>query len=138
MTEPLGVSPPHYETRTGGLVAPIAVYALFLITIPSLGVGAILGVVIAYVLRVDAGPVAQSHFTFQIRSFWLHLLIFPFALLLILVGVPLVLVGVGLIMIIIGGLMFGLAHLWYLLRCVVGLVHAVRGEAYPRPKSLLI
>jgi len=53
-------------------------------------VTALIGVVIAYVKVDDADPVTQSHFRFQIRTFWIGLLynVIGIPLCLVLIGIP--------------------------------------------------
>lgn len=73
-------------------ILAVAVYVLY-------GVGyffvipALLGVIIAHLKINDADPVLQSHYRFQIRTFWIGLayLALSFPLCLVLVGFPLML-----------------------------------------------
>ena len=39
---------------------------------------------------------------------------------------------------ILGGLIFAVGHIWFALRCILGIVYLSRGEAYPRPRTWLI
>lgn len=131
-----------YDARTRvledeSLIAPIVVYILYIVALPTVGLSSVVGLIMAYVLKAEAGPAARSHYIFQIRTFWLHLLAFPVGLLLIAIGVPLSFVLVGVPFVIVGGLLMAGAHLWYLVRCVIGLVVALQGDPYPRPRSLI-
>ena len=119
------------------LVAPIVVYVLYMVALPTVGLSSVVGLIMAYALKGEAGPAAHSHYVFQIRTFWLHLLAFPIGLLLLIVGIPLSFVLVGLPLVILGGLLMAGGHIWYLVRCVFGLVIAAQGEGYPRPRTLL-
>jgi uncharacterized membrane protein len=70
-------------------ILAIAVYALYVLGYFTV-VTALIGVVIAYVKADDADPVTQSHFRFQIRTFWIGLLynVIGFPLCLVLIGFP--------------------------------------------------
>ena len=126
-----------YEDRT----MPIICYALYLLAFAT-GITAVIGLIIAYVQRSTAGPVMHSHYTFLIRTFWLGLLL---AIVGGVVGGVIFAIGAVLTVILIGvpimalaGLIWALAAVWFGLRCIVGLVHLSRGEAYPRPYAVLV
>jgi uncharacterized membrane protein len=107
------------DARTMG----IAVYALYLVAFFN-GVTAIAGVIIAYIVRKDAPEWLQSHFTFQIRTFWI-------ALVAMIIGGLTWWLGIGLL------LMAG-ACLWFLIRSVAGLGQLLNNKPYPNPESWLI
>ena len=67
----------------------LAVYALYVLGYFTV-VTALIGVVIAYVKIEDADPVTQSHFRFQVRTFWIGLLynVIGLPLCLLLIGFP--------------------------------------------------
>lgn len=67
----------------------LAVYALYVLGYFTV-VTALIGVVIAYVKIEDADPVTQSHFRFQVRTFWIGLLynVIGLPLCLVLIGFP--------------------------------------------------
>ncbi len=74
-------------------------------------------VVLAYVFRPGDGSWVDSHYRFQIRTFWmmlLHLLVAGLASLFV-----------------IGLLLFPLIIIWWLIRNARGLKHLSRHEAYP-------
>ena len=102
----------------------IAVYALYLAAFLS-GVTAIAGLIIAYVVRSGAPEWLRSHFTFQIRTFWI-------ALAAMIVGAATFWVfGLGFL------IMAG-AALWFLVRTVAGLGQLLNNKPYPNPESWLI
>jgi uncharacterized membrane protein len=119
---------------------PMVVYALYLIGLIA-GVTVLIGLIIAYANRARAGFMADSHYLFQIRTFWIGLALWllggvsmmwgalwgaiPF---IGLVGVPFVMLGLSI---------FFLTHLWFAVRCILGLVYVSRGDAYPRPRAWL-
>lgn len=63
--------PPSAEPGRG---AALLVYALYLVSIPSFGIFALIGVILALVSREGAGPLARSHLEDQVRiwfiAFW--------------------------------------------------------------------
>ena len=138
MTEAAFEPSPLPQVRDEDMTVPIVVYVLYLLALPSAFISLLIGVIVAYSSRETAGPVAQSHYTFLIRTFWLSLLWIPVGLALILVGIPLSFILIGIPVVIVGGLMLGVGKLWYIVRCVVGLIGAAQGRAYPTPQSLLL
>jgi len=69
----------------------VAVYALYGVGYFT-AVSALIGVIIAYMKADDADPVLQSHYRFQIRTFWIGLLYLAIGipLCMVLIGVPIV------------------------------------------------
>lgn len=135
MTDQVGYS--TTEDRT----MPAICYALYLLAFAT-GITAVIGVIVAYAQRSTAGPVMRTHYTFLIRTFWLGLLL---AIVGGVVGGILMGIGAILTVILIGfpimalaGLVWCVAAAWFGIRCIVGLVHLSRGDAYPRPEALLV
>lgn len=99
-----------------------AVYVLYLAGFFT-GVTAVVGAIIAWMQVERADPVSRSHFRFQIRTFWIGLL-------LLVVGAITLHVGVG-----------ALILLWWLVwtavRCVKGLLAINAGEPIDNPESWL-
>jgi uncharacterized membrane protein len=96
------------------------VYILYLVGL-VVGITSLIGVIMAYVNRRDAPFWAQTHYQFQIRTFWIGLLY----------GV----VGVLLTFVAIGVLVLLFAVVWLIVRCVKGLKFASEGQPYPNPAS---
>lgn len=99
------------------------VYILYLAHfVPLVGWAAsIVGLVLAYVER-DAAPAwLASHYTFQIRTFWIGLLYYvvSIALCMVIIGIPLLVA----------------TWIWFIVRCSLGLSRLLRNEAYPTPQS---
>jgi uncharacterized membrane protein len=111
---------------------PAVNYALYLVGLTH-GLTILIGLIIAYVQRGTAGPVMRSHYTFQIRTFWLSIGWF-------LVGAAIAFWG-GVFSVILVGLPFlwlglsicGLVWVWFLVRSILGVIYLARNEAYPRP-----
>ena len=56
----------------------------------------------------------------------------------LLVSIPLMFVLIGIPLFVAGILMLLGGKLWYVVRCIVGLVGAAQGRAYPNPEALLV
>ena len=104
-----------------GRVAALAVWALYLLSIRSSGLLALLGVIVAYVARDGASSWARTHFDAQIALWWTAALwavglavagFIALALTLVLIGFPLLwlvwLIG-------------ALVAIWFTVRSAIGL-----------------
>ena len=124
MTDPQ--TPPPIEPRqTDKWLEPgpqnaLVIYILYLVGF-VIGITAIVGIVMAYLNRNKAGGFVESHYTWQIRTFWI-------ALLASLVSALLFIVGIGFI------LMFAVA-VWVIIRVVKGLMALNKNEPIADPQS---
>jgi len=118
-------------------VLPIVVYALYLLGFTN-GLTFLVGLIVAYLNRETAGPINASHYTFAIRTFWLSIWWFLIGLAVFLVGLPLSVLLIGIPMLIAGGVIMGAIGIFFVVRCIMGLVYLLKGEAYPRPRTWLI
>ena len=85
---------------------PMVIYALYLASIITGGLTALVGVVIAYVYR-DKGPEwLDQHYRYQVRTFWIGLLYFCVS-------------GV-LMFVLVGFVLWLVAVVWLVIRCVKG------------------
>jgi len=102
---------------------PKLIYILFLanIVVPFLG---LIGVVMAYVNKADAPEWLQTHYHFQIRTFWIGLLY--------------VMVGAILSVIIIGWFIILFTIVWMIIRCVKGMKSLDAQEAHPNPTGWML
>lgn len=96
------------------------VYYLYLASFIT-GITGIIGVIIAYMSKDDAPEWVQSHFQYQIRTFWISLV----------AG----LVATILTFVLIGILVFVALMIWFLVRSVKGLLLVNKGEAHPEPET---
>lgn len=94
------------------------VYYLYLASI-VLGVTAIIGVIMAFMNRLGTGDWLDSHYTYQIRTFWIGLLYFA--------------IGVVLTMIVIGAAVIVATLVWWIVRCIKGLQLAGARQPVPDP-----
>ncbi len=116
---------------------PAVVYALYLIGLCN-GLTILIGLIIAYANRDGAGPRTQSHYIFQIRTFWTAIGWWIIGAILMLWGIPLSFILIGVPLVVVAGAIFGLTHIWFALRCILGLVYLSRAEPYPRPRTWLV
>jgi uncharacterized membrane protein len=115
---------------------PTVVYALYLLGLIN-GLTVLVGLIVAYANRDRAGPAMESHYTFQIRTFWIAIAWWIIATVLFLWGIPLSFILIGVPLLVAGGLILAVTHIWFALRCILGLIYVSRGEPYPRPRSWL-
>ena len=138
MSDPVLASPtPAAAQPVEDRVLPAIVYGLYLIGLVN-GVTILIGIIIAYVCRDKAAPRTATHYTFQIYTFWLSIVFWLLGWILIIVGIPLSIVLIGIPALILGGIIVSVVSLWVAVRCIVGLLYVMQGEAYPRPRTWLI
>lgn len=116
---------------------PMVAYVLYLLTFATFFT-VFIGLIIAYANRATAGPKMESHYTFMIRTFWLTIAWAIIGGLLVLFGGIFSLILVGVPFLLLGFFICGAVGIWFGVRCILGLVHLSRGEAYPRPMNWLI
>ncbi len=110
------------EDKSGSAAKAKLVYILYLLGIVT-GVAGIVGVVLAYVHKSDSPDWLQTHFEFQIRTFWIGLIFFPFIVLLSIV--------------LIGYFIWLLWVVWLSVRCIKGMKSLDKSQAVEDPKSWL-
>jgi uncharacterized membrane protein len=99
------------------------IYILYLVAI-IFGITGLIGVVMAYVYRNDAPSWLQSHYQFQIRTFWIGLLYF--------------LIGLALTFLLIGYLVLLFWVVWVVIRCVKGIKALDQQEAPQNPTGWMV
>ena len=98
------------------------VYFLYLASV-IFGITGVIGVVMAYINRSDAPPWLQSHYQFQIRTFW--------------IGALYMLIGFALSAVLIGFLVLLFWAVWLIVRSVKGMKSLDQKEAHPNPTAWL-
>ncbi|HVO20516.1 MAG TPA: hypothetical protein VMU15_14750 [Anaeromyxobacter sp.] len=96
------------------------IYILYLVSL-VIGVTAIVGLVMAYVNQGQGPAWVQTHYRFQIRTFWILILASAVALLLTFA--------------IIGVVLWPLILIWLIVRCVKGLMAVEKQQPYANPAS---
>jgi uncharacterized membrane protein len=100
------------------------VYGLYLVSV-LVGITMLIGLVMAYLNRGQAaGTWAESHYTYQIRTFWIGLLYS--------------LISVLLMLVLIGFVLIFLVLVWVFARCIRGLQWAGNGQPVPNPKTWMV
>jgi len=106
-----------------GQTNALVVYILYLVGL-VIGISGLVGLVIAYVNRGKASGFVETHYTWQIRTFWIGLLYAAISIVLMLLAVGFVLA-------------FAVA-VWFIVRCIMGIQALQRGEPIKNPQSWLI
>lgn len=102
--------------RTGNPDMAKIVYILYLVGLVT-GITIIIGLVMAYIYRDESPEWLRTHYTAQIRLFWIGLLYSCIAGLLLFV--------------LIGFLLYVVIAVWWIIRCIKGLKHLDQKGAYP-------
>lgn len=100
----------------------LAIYILYIIAF-FVGITALVGVIIAHVKKPTAPSIFQSHFQFQIYTFWIGLLY--------------LVIGSFTLYFIIGGAVLLWWFVWTLVRVIKGLILLNDGRPIPQPTSWL-
>ena len=114
------LTPPPPLVSDDGLV--MVVYILYLAGFFT-GISALAGVIIAHMQAGRSDPVSNTHFQFQIRTFWIGLLY-------VVVGAITAVVAIGVLILL-------WWFIWTLIRCVKGLLALNAHEPIANPKSWL-
>lgn len=111
-----------------GKAMAAAVYLLYLLSLPSIGLLMIVGVVLAYVARASATPWVRTHFDKEIKVFWRTLVwtlvlgaawLISALLAFILIGIPMLwLVGIAGVVV----------AIWYHVVSFIGLMRLVQDK----------
>lgn len=99
----------------------LVVYVLYLVSYAVGGITALVGVIIAHIQVDQADPVQQSHYRFQIRTFW--------------VGLIYLVVGCLLAIILVGFLVLLWWFIWTLVRNIKGLLALNENRPIADPTS---
>lgn len=100
------------------------IYVLYLAGFITGGVTSLIGLVMAYMARGDADAMLASHYTWQIRTFW--------------IGLGASLVGAVLTIVLIGFLVLLALAVWLIVRCVKGFQLLDKGEPIENVESWLL
>jgi uncharacterized membrane protein len=119
---------PYTPAPEAGRSAAFLVYGLYLLSIPSVGLLALIGVILALAARAEASPFARTHLDDQVRiwfiSFWWHIglaLVWMAGMILsiILIGIPILLIV---------GLLWFVLMVWFTIKSSLGLMALLDGR----------
>lgn len=119
MTQPPVIQQANSRTGSSRLM-PMVIYLCHLAFFVT-GIGPLVGVFLAYLNRGTGPEWIESHYRYQIRTFWIGLLYST--------------VGVVTLLVLIGWLVLLATAIWLILRCARGLTWLDRGEAVPDPAT---
>ena len=102
---------------------PYIVYILYLVSL-IFGITSIIGVVIAYINKQGAAHWVQTHYSFQVRTFWIGLLFFV--------------AGFILTFVLIGWLVLLAWVIWLVIRAVKGMKYYSERRPIPNPETWMI
>jgi len=116
---PMAPVPPPAATKDD---TPMIIYILYLggfVFAPT----SLVGVIMAYVNRDGAAPWAQTHYRFQIRTFWIGLLFVTVGIVtaFVLIGFPILLFNA----------------IWIIVRCAKGIKYSSNSQPYPNVTTWL-
>jgi uncharacterized membrane protein len=110
--------PPAISNKQLALIVYILYFVAYFV-----GITAIVGVVIAHVQKGSGNAMLDSHYDFQIRTFW--------------VGVLYLIVGFVLMFVLIGFLVWGWWFVWSLIRNIKGILALNENRPIANPSSWL-
>lgn len=117
-----GMTPPLSPATEPGRNSAMLVYVLYLLSIPSAAVFALLGVILALSARAGAGPLARSHLDYQVKiwfkSFWWTVVL----IIVTIVGAFLAIVLVGFPIMWLAGIGFLVIFIWFTAVSLFGLL----------------
>ncbi len=112
-----------------GKPAAIAAWALYILSIPSAALLAVVGLVVAYASRNAAQGMARAHIEAQIALFWSVFWWHVAAIVGIIVSIPLMVVGIGFLTLIVCGLALFVLHVWFTVKSILGVVALMQDRA---------
>lgn len=121
--------PAYFFTHETGRGAAFVAYVLYLVSIPSAGILALVGVILAYAARDSAEGVARAHIENQIATWWTA---FWWAVAIWIagaVGVVLSVVLIGIPILVLAGLASLVLMIWFTIVSALGLIALLDGRA---------
>jgi uncharacterized membrane protein len=120
MTDTLEATTPGAALPADDTGSAKIIYILYLVGL-ILGITALVGLIMAYVNKSGNEGTANTHYRFQIRTFW--------------IGLLMLVIGTMTSMIIIGWFILLFWVVWTIVRCANGMKYLQQGNPIPNPKS---
>jgi uncharacterized membrane protein len=112
-----------------GRGAAMATYILYLLSIPSAGLFALVGVIVAYVSRDGAGPLARSHLDDAIRIWWVAFMWGVALVIAYVIGGLLTVVLIGFPILWLAGIVGLIVMIWFTVKSLLGLLALLDARA---------
>lgn len=119
----------YFFPSESGRSAAFVVYVLYLMSIPSAGVLALVGLIVAYMARPTASGAALLHLDEQIRTWWAAFWWNVLFGIVVAVGAILTIVLIGIPIVWIGLLGWFVVMVWFTVRAVLGLIALLEARA---------
>lgn len=117
-----------YPMSERGRGAAFVAYALYLLSIPSAGILALVGLIVAYVGRNEATGAALTHIDDQIRIWWIAFWWGVAIVIGYIVGGALAVVLVGIPILLLAWLAALIVGIWFTVKSVFGLIALLDGR----------
>lgn len=112
-----------------GRLSAIAAYALYLLSIPSAGIFALVGVIVAYATRDGSGALARAHLEEAIRIWWVAFWWAAAGIALAIIGTLLAIVLIGIPILWLGWLVAFIGMVWFTVKSLLGLIKLLDNRA---------
>lgn len=112
-----------------GRGAAFVVYVLYLMSIPSAGILAFIGLVVAYTARADAVGAARAHIEEQIRIWWVAFWSVAAIIVAHAIGIALTIVLIGIPILLLASLAGLIVMVWFTVKSAMGLIALLDGRA---------
>ncbi|MEQ1619175.1 MAG: hypothetical protein ABL883_12630 [Terricaulis sp.] len=120
--------PAYFFSRESGRGAAFVTYVLYLVSIPSAGILALLGVVLAYAARATADGAALTHIEQQIRTWWTALWACLGIAILGAMGAVLIVVLIGIPIVFVAWVLGLVVMIWFTVTSALGLIALLDGR----------
>jgi uncharacterized membrane protein len=115
--------------RENGRGAAFVTYLLYLMSIPSVGILALLGVILAYAARASAEGDARTHIEHQIRYWWTAFWACLAVAILGIVGAALIVVLIGIPIVFVAWVLGLVVMIWFTVTSALGLIALLDGRS---------
>jgi uncharacterized membrane protein len=105
-----------------GRGAAFLVYALYLLSIPSAAILALVGVIVALASRDNAGPLARSHLNDQVRVWFIAFWWAIGLAILCVIGAVLTFILIGIPILWLAGVLGLIVMIWFTVKALLGLL----------------
>lgn len=117
------------SSSEAGRTSALLVYGLYILSIPSFAIFALVGVIVALAAKDGAGPLARSHLNDQIRIWFVAFWWAVGLAILAVIGALLTVVLVGFVILWAAGILGFCVMLWFTVKSVLGLLALLDNRA---------